>query len=140
MRLVANVGLCVAAIIVAGCAGPGHLSDEALLIKASALTKLAYAVESAVKYKDAPVQLSESELLAFSTRHDPALLDPFKGDVLRVRRAGQATSVLVCSSDGKEALIEDTACTAISDAHLWKRSPRPVCDFQLDLRKLCGAR
>jgi hypothetical protein len=49
-----------------------------MYIKASALTKLSAAVESTVRYKNPPTGLDDRELLALSTRHDPALLDNFK--------------------------------------------------------------
>ena len=122
----------------AGCAGTTvEPRDDELLIKASALTKVAAALESAVKFKDAPPQLSEAELLHYATTHDPDLLQPFQGYVLRARRVGDMTSVLLCTKDGQSALIEDSGCTARSDLHLWDRSPPVTCVFQLDLAAVC---
>jgi hypothetical protein len=109
-----------------------------MLTKASALTKVAKAVAGAVEFKDAPATLSEEELLRFATQHDPEMLEPFRDYLLRVRRAGTATSVLMCTKDGRTALIEDSGCSARSDAHLWERQPQLPCAFQLNLDQICG--
>lgn len=134
----AHLRLAFAFIALAGCTVNGQESnDEEMLIKASALTKVAKAVASAVEFKDAPESLSEVELLRFATQHDPEMLEPFRGYVLRVRRAGKATSVLLCSRNGRTGLIEDSGCSAKSDAHLWRQTSRPPCAFQLDLAAVC---
>ena len=98
--------LVIAALLAWGCAHSQTAEDEAMLIKASALTKVAAALESAVRFKNAPENLSEAELLEFSTRHDPGLLDPFRELRLLVRRSGALSSVLLCTQDGSQALIE----------------------------------
>lgn len=121
------------------CAAAGQPpDDELLLIKASALTKVAAAVDSAIRYKDAPMGV-EAELLRLATEHDPELLAPFQGLKLRVRRSGANSSVLVCSADETRGLIEDAGCTARSDEHLWRRQPSAECRFHLDLDAVCNA-
>jgi hypothetical protein len=115
-------------------------NDEAMLRQASALTKVAAALESAVALNDAPEGLSEPELLRFATKHDPGMLEPFGGSILRARRVGSLSSVLLCSRDGRIALIEDAGCTARSDTHLWKRVPPVQCEFQLALEMVCSVR
>ncbi len=125
------------------CAGPARdlaLTDEQLLIKASALTKVAAALESAVRFKGAPERLSEEELKDFATRHDPGLLEPFRSFTVRVRRQGPNSSVLLCTADGRTGLIEDAGCTARVDARLWEREPQVGCEFALDLEAVCAPR
>lgn len=118
-------------------AGAQPTDNETMLVKASALTKVAAAVESAVRFRGAPDNLSEAELLRFATSHDPEMLDAFRGYALRVRRQGRNTSVLLCTEDGGTALIEDSGCTARLDAHLWERMPPLRCEFQLRLEEIC---
>ena len=128
------------AALLYSCAAAGQpQDDEALLIKASALTKVAAAVDSAIRYKDAPVGVPESELLRLATEHDPELLTPFQELKVRVRRSGMNSSVLVCTTDETRGLIEDAGCTARSDEHLWRRQPPTECRFHLDLDAVCNA-
>lgn len=112
------------------------LDEAALREKESMLNKLAAYVESAVRFQDAPASLSEAELLEFATRQDRAPLESFRGYLLRVRREGALSSVLVCTADGSRALWEDAGCTPPLDARLWDR-PAASCAFRLDLAQVC---
>ena len=114
------------------------LDDESLLVVASALNKVAAAVESAVRFKGAPEMLSEEELKRFATQHDPAMLEPLLEFLVRARRVGMYSSVLVCTRDGRIGLMEDTGCTARLDARFWDRSPRLACEFQLEIGSICA--
>lgn len=139
MRKMNFAALFVSGFVLWGCLAIAQpVDDEAMLARAAALTKLAAAVESAVQFKDAPEDLSEAELLAFATRHDPGLLDAFGGFVVRVRRQGRLSSVLLCTVDRQTALMEDAGCTAKSDLHLWRAVPAAGCDFQLSLPVVCA--
>lgn len=111
-------------------------SEEEMLVKASALTKLAAATESAIRYKDPPPDLSEREFLEFSTRHDPSLLEPFTGLQLRALRKDRRSVVLVCTADGAIRLLEDAGCTAELDRHHW-RAPSSPCEFSVDPEAAC---
>lgn len=127
-----------ALVVLWGCsANSQNVNREEMLTKASALTKVARAVASAVQFKDAPESLSEEELLRFATQHDPEMLEPFRDYLLRARRAGMATSVLMCTKDRRTGLLEDSGCSAQLDAHLWERSPPVTCAFQLNLAEVC---
>ena len=128
----------LACVALWGCSANGQNFDrEEMLVKASALTKVARAVASAVQFKDAPASLSEEELLRFATQHDPEMLEPFRDYAVRARRVGMASSVLMCTKDRRTGLIEDSGCSARSDAHLWDRIPRVPCEFQLNLDQVC---
>ena len=126
--------LLLALALVAGCAPtPQRPDSEEMYIKASALTKLAAAVESTVRYKNPPPDLSESELLTLATRHDPVLLENFKGYKVRVLQQDRHSVVLVCDSIGDRALLEDAGCTGPMDRHRWMDKPEP-CEFSVDVR------
>lgn len=105
---------------------------------ASHLKKISKALNSTVVFKNAPEGLSEQELLKLSTEHDPTLMEPFKDYAVRVRRIGKATSVLLCDARRREAILEDTSCTADFDLYVRRDHPGSSCDFVLDIVKLCS--
>ena len=115
-------------------------SEEAMMIKASELTKLTTAVESAVRYEqEQSATLGEPELLKFATSTDPTLLGRFVGLKVRVSRSSDLhAAVLICTGDGSRALLEDAGCTAAMDRHAWRETPEAGCEFKLDLTSLCA--
>ena len=119
--------------------GAQDFSEEAMMIKASELTKLTTAVESAVRYEqERSVNLVELELLKFATSNDPALLDRFADLKVRVSKSNDLhAAVLICTSDGSKALLEDAGCTAAMDRQAWREIPEAGCEFKLDLTSLC---
>ncbi len=133
-----TIVIAVAVYFAAGCAiGSKRPDSEEMYIKASELTKLSAAVESTVRYKNPPPDLSESELLVLATRHDPVLLENFNGYKVRVLRQDRHSVVLVCDSTGAHALLEDAGCTGPMDRARWMGKPEP-CEFSLDTRNICG--
>ena len=128
----------LAIFLLAGCASSSNRVDSGeMYVRASALTKLSAAVESAVRYKNPPLELGEPELLVFATRHDPVLLENFKGYKVRVLRRERHSVVLVCDATGTRALLEDAGCTGPMDQERWKEQPQP-CEFSIDTLALCG--
>jgi hypothetical protein len=128
----------LAVFLVAGCAsGPYRIDAEEMYVKASALTKLSAAVESTVRYKNPPSGLGEQELLVFATRHDPVLLENFKGYKVRVLRRERHSVVLICEVTGDRALLEDAGCTGPMDRARWKEQSRP-CEFSIDPGTACA--
>lgn len=104
---------------------------------APALMRLTSAVESAVRYKNAPLELTDDALLEFATRHDRALLAPLAHYRVRAKRQGRDAVLLVCGRKEPVLLLEDAGCTAKLDRHHW-RSPQPLpCDFTLDTAASC---
>jgi len=81
--------------------------------------------------------LSDRELLARATAHDPALLKPFDHYSVRTSREASYVSVLVCTPDGKNGLLEDTNCTVPLDKELWRESPAPACQPTVRLAEVC---
>lgn len=128
----------ISLIIFSGCA-VNSLADESekMLSLGSALTKLSAAVDSTVRYEDLPEDISDSELLALATKHDPTLLSPFSDYVKKVRRQNHHAIMLICSGDGKQALIEDVGCTAKLDKHSWEIKPALSCEFTLTVSNSC---
>jgi len=102
---------------------------------ASALTKLTTAVESKVRFENAPTNLNDRELLQLATEHDPGLLDPFTEYLLKAVNQNNYAIVLICSNDSMKALLEDAGCTSKNGYALVERSAgqtlrdisKPVC-------------
>jgi hypothetical protein len=133
-------GLSVIAVLlalIAGCAHAASVDDEQMYRFASALTKLSAAVESAVGFKDPPAGLTDTDLIVFATQHDPTLRAPFDVYTLRVLRWDPHAAVLVCTPDGRQALLEDAGCSAALDKHRWKDTPPTPCEFTVDLAAVC---
>jgi hypothetical protein len=114
-----------------------QLDKAALQAKESALNKLALALESAVRYRNAPESLTEDQLKAYAWREHPVQRVVFKDLMVRVRRQGKDSSVLVCTADGRRALWEDAGCSAKPDQKYWVKPAHAPCAFQLDLAKTC---
>lgn len=136
-RFVISIGISV--VLVTGCATVGQKIDpESMYVTASALTKLSASVESTVRYKNPPEDISDSDLLKLATRHDPSLLGPFAGYTIKVLREDRHAVVLVCSEDGTRGLLEDAGCTAAMDKHVWQVKEN-ACVFTLSVREVCVA-
>jgi hypothetical protein len=56
---------------------------------------------------------------------------------IRMRADDRHAIVLMCSRDGKRALVEDAACTAGPDARHWEQTPAP-CEFTLTAARACS--
>lgn len=115
-------------------------SEEAMMIKASELTKLSTAVESAVRYeRERSAGLGGRALLKFATEHDPELLSRFSGFEVRVSTKNSHATVLICTADGRRAILEDAGCTAPMDRHAWREGAETPCEFRLNVSALCAA-
>lgn len=122
------------------CCAHAEVLESKMDTLAAQLKHLSDSVESAVRYKHAPDALADKELLVFATKHDPALMEPFAPYVVRAKSVavGQVrhSVILVCSPDGKQALLEDVGCTARMDSQKWQNSS--PCEFSLDVVKVCS--
>lgn len=127
--------LTVFVILAAGCATPSPEREMNSL--ASALTKLAAAVDASVRYDDPMAGLSDTNLLRLATAHDPSLLAPFARFELHVQRVGSDSSVLICRASEGQAVLEDAGCTALMERHHWKSQTALACEPTLDLPTIC---
>ncbi len=114
-----------------------QFDEKKMYSLASLLTKLVTTVESTVRYKKPPPEISDEELLKLSTKHDPGLLEPFTDYTLKVFRQSRHGIVLVCTKDGSQGLLEDAGCSAEMDKHLWKFQPSLPCEFTLTVESIC---
>jgi len=121
----------------AGCTVSRAAEAEKMYVLGSALTKLSASVEATVRYENPPEGISDKELLALSTKHDPQLLELFDGYTVKGSRQDGHAVVLVCDKDGKVGLLEDAGCSSEMDKHLWKETPPKPCEFTLTVRDVC---
>jgi hypothetical protein len=134
-----TLALLIVGVLLVGCAHAASYNEEQMYSLAAALSKLSRAVDSGVALRGAPEGLSEEELLDFATRDDPSLREPFVQHKLHVLRQGKNSAVLVCTPDGRRALLEDAGCTGRFERHWWREDPSKSCAFTLDLAATCGA-
>lgn len=127
----------VLSLVTTACIAVAGPDNEAMLIKASQLTKLSTAVESTVRYKNPPADLDEQGLLNLATQHDPQLLENFSGFKVRILSREHHSVVLICTEDGQRGLLEDAACTPALDQHHWKDSQNQPCEFTVATETLC---
>jgi hypothetical protein len=139
LRTKALAGSLALSLVVTACIAGAGFDDEAMLIKASQLTKLSTVVESTVRYKNPPADLDEQSLLKLSTQHDPQLLENFSGFKVRVLSKERHGVVLICTEDGQRGLLEDAACTLALDRHHWKDSQNQPCEFTVATETSCPA-
>jgi len=136
---VSGVASCfVLILLLNGCALVSHKekeNEEAMYMKASALTKLSAAVDATVRYDSLSTSLSDQELLNLSTEDDPSLLEPFNDYLLKVNRDFNHAIVMMCSKDGMQGLLEDAGCTVAMDHHLWQQ--QVPCAFTLSSEVVC---
>jgi anti-sigma regulatory factor (Ser/Thr protein kinase) len=131
--------LCWVVILVSGCAFAQQPRDaEAMFILARQLVVLTAAVHGYVRYEQSDARLTDAEILANATKHDSSLLPEFGEYLVRVRQEDRNGSVLLCTRDGKQGLIEDVGCTAEPDRHLWQMAQRQPCEFTVNVREVCA--
>lgn len=126
-----------AVLLVASRAQADDVADRMQQLGA-ALNRVAAAVESTVRYKDPPPDLTDAQLLALATRHKPEMLEPLAKYVVKVKREGGHALVLVCARKSNVALLEDAGCTARTDRHAWRSNPAVPCEFTVRPAVACA--
>ena len=118
-------------LIISGCAAKSNVEQERMFTLASALTKLFSSVEATVRYENPDKNLSDEELLEFSTKHDSSLRTPFSDYKVKILNENRYVIVLICTQNGTKALLEDVTCTAEMDKHHWQIEEEMLCSFTL---------
>jgi outer membrane lipoprotein-sorting protein len=118
-------------LIVSGCAAKSTVEQEKMFILASVLTKLSSSVEAAIRYENPDKNLSDDELLEFSTKDDSSLRMAFSDYKVKILNENRHAIVLVCTQDETKALLEDIACTGEMDSHHWEFEESRPCSFTL---------
>jgi hypothetical protein len=136
-KMVRVLGVVLCAILFTGCTVSSNPNEEYYELS-TALTKLSRAVDGVVAYGELAEDTPEDKILEMAVEENMDLLEPFEDYVVHVYREGENSSVLVCTSDGKEALLEDAGCSGKLDRHAWQESPRPPCGSGLELSAICN--
>lgn len=78
---------------------------------------------------------TNENILKLATRHDPSLLAPeFQPYVLKAQYQNPYAVLLLCSKDGKQAIMEDAGCSARLDRQVTGDAP---CAFTLAVQPGC---
>ncbi len=137
-RISGYIVLLLVGLFFSGCLGGQSSNQEGYYILGSAVTKLSKAVDFVVAFDNPPQEISGQELLQMATMDDPSLLDPFSGYQLKVIRDGSFATLLVCTENGQNAIIEDVTCSAKLDRHAWEEAPSPPCKSILIPSNICS--
>ena len=125
-------------LLTSSCKEESADTAERYLILASALTKLSASVESTVRYKNPPENMTDNELLLLSTKHDPSLLEPFSDYTVKAIGENRHAIVLICLKNNNKAILEDAGCSKELDLHHWKEKEMPECSFTLNVTTACA--
>ena len=134
---ISRVPLLILVVLLLSCACAQARSAGEMNELAASLTKVSSTVESTVHYKKLGAGLRDMPLLTLATEHDPGLMEPFQGYVLRAKSEAGHGLVLVCTPDGQHLLLEDATCTSRFELHHWKVEPLPSCDYTLTVETAC---
>ncbi len=113
---------------------PSPSSQSDMERQTIAIRRLTSAIEGEHWLESDP-SVSGAELLRRACEKDKALCEPFAKSLVQVRRTEQTSHVLVCTSNGTTALLEDLACTPEPDRKAW--TEKQACEFTLDPARLC---
>lgn len=139
MRTLRAAFLAVAMILsLTGCISPCPQVDpqlEAISRLDDYLIPLAKAVD--VIADKLPKDAKDDEIFkaAVERSGNSKLLEPFKGYRLKGRIQDGTGVILICTNDGKEAVIEDVSCTTRPDTLRPSGSP---CIYLLDVKAVCA--
>lgn len=127
-----------AAILILGAFANANASppdDEERGRLSTKMVNLSSAVD--VYFTDLPEAPTESDesVLRNATQHDGRLLAPeFEPYLLKVQYQAPYAVLLLCSKDGKVALMEDAGCSARLDRQVIDEAP---CEFTLQVSEGC---
>lgn len=131
--------IAVCALLLLGGCGSATVKQEDPAVLAKSLQRLSAAMESYLLYEHRPPGASQEVLLSEGTRGEPGLLKEFDGYKLVLAREQPRSMILVCTQDGKQALMEDLGCTVKIDRKLGEQSSAP-CEFTLEIKEVCQRR
>jgi len=83
-----------------------------------------------------PVGGSGKELIRLAVEDDPSVPVSFEGLVVKAKCENNHAIVLVCDSEGKMTLMEDSGCTIKIDYRTEK--PARACEFSIQVEAVCN--
>lgn len=126
-----------ACLLSLGCmsAPDGVISDSERGRLGTYMVNLSSAVNMYFSPLAGPPTEEDAVLLRQATAHDPALLAPaFDPYLLRVQFQQPFAVLLLCTKDGRRAIMEDVGCSARLDRQVRGDAP---CEFTLRVSKGC---
>jgi hypothetical protein len=113
----------------AGCANLSHPPEEKLV---GQLPDLTTAVEVLVRHPVSGKPVPADQLVTEVYKKRPDLESAFGKYKVRVRPGKKYVVLLVCSSDGKYAKLEDLSSTPWVDKQWFKDNPQQTAEFTMD--------
>lgn len=138
-----NCGVIWSGMMLVAACSLANGDEEELADAAVNLGYIATAVDGYVRFGDDAGQLSSDELIRNATSENPALLSSLSAYVIRARRDGKYSSVLLCDLESRVAYAEDAGCTSGKlDANYFDgpEKSQKACEFRLNLAETCPPR
>jgi hypothetical protein len=126
----------ITVLLLAACAIPlasAINADERGLLSVK-MVNLSSAVDTYFRLLPRDPEGFDDTNLRMSTRHDPSLLEQFANYVLKTQYQDPYAVVLLCTQDGKQAIMEDAGCSARLDRQVTGDAP---CEFTLRVAPEC---
>ncbi|HEY5993353.1 MAG TPA: hypothetical protein VIU46_02015 [Gallionellaceae bacterium] len=136
MKLLALISLTAILMLSACCVTQPTLPDADERGQLSTeMVNLSPAVETYFLDHPRTAAVSDAAILEAATQHDKSLLAPeFQHYLLKVQYQNPYAVVLLCSKDGKRAIMEDAGCSARLDRQVTHPAP---CEFTLRVSNGC---
>jgi hypothetical protein len=117
------------------CTGPDMPTAAERGILSTKMVNLSAAVDTYFTFSPRVPGESDAASLQNATSHDKRLLAPeFDRYLLKVQYQNPFAVVLLCSKDGKQAIMEDAGCSARIDRQVTRAAP---CEFTLHVSQGC---
>jgi hypothetical protein len=115
-------------LVLATLSGAGCMKRRAARLE-KPLMNLSVAVRGAAVYGQGQGPLSDAQALDLAYRRNPELQKAFRKYPLYVRHEAKEVVILVCSPNGRFALLEDASWTDPVDRRWYetKTKPKPAC-------------
>lgn len=105
--------------------------------KAAALDKLTRKVDAYQAEFGIVPGMSEQDLLYAAVGRDSDLLKVLARNQVHVTVINGNAVLLLCTGDGRYALLENSACTPRFDRHPWRDNPNAPCQYTITSRNVC---
>lgn len=123
---------CSLLLLLSSCAG-----RENMYSLSAKLNKLTTTAEGYEQFGNPKPGLSGDEFLQEAVKKDPDLLKQFEEYPILLKRESGNVSIVLCSPDGEQALLQDVGCTSYFDRHIWKESIKLPCEQPTDAFAVC---
>ena len=127
----------VLVILLVGCAGTGPvraIDPEEMIKLESNVIFLTAKVDDLYRTSRIPEGVDDETILSLATEKDQNVRNALKEYAAKFKVESGHAVVLICTGDGRQALVEMSACSIGPDNKPWKSNTLVPCQFTLDAK------